>query len=248
MKCMRAGKRAMLFAIGGTFLCLAMLVGMTFAWFTESIDTGENVIKTGSFDVSISYAETLDGDFEEISDDTSVLFNGVTLSPGESSVRYIKITNASEYELVTDLVIKAITAAADNSFPGSMKVYVAIDPTEEATEWTEMGDLETLAGEESTTVISDVDVAAMADETPAEKLLAIKFEVPEDFDAPGSEVRFQLQIIAAQKQTDAEGETVDEAVTGETGTQTETQTVAETQTPAENTNETTDAADDADAA
>ena len=53
MSTKRATKRALLTSILAICLCLVMLVGSTFAWFTDTASTGVNQIKSGTLDVDI---------------------------------------------------------------------------------------------------------------------------------------------------------------------------------------------------
>ena len=55
----KSTKRALLGSIMAMVLCLAMLVGATFAWFTDTASTGVNKIQAGNLDVAL---EMKDGD------------------------------------------------------------------------------------------------------------------------------------------------------------------------------------------
>ena len=55
----KSTKRALLGSIMAMVLCLAMLVGATFAWFTDTTSTGVNKIQAGNLDVAL---EMKDGD------------------------------------------------------------------------------------------------------------------------------------------------------------------------------------------
>ena len=47
----KSTKRALLGSVVAMVLCLAMLVGATFAWFTDTASTGVNKIQAGNLDV-----------------------------------------------------------------------------------------------------------------------------------------------------------------------------------------------------
>ncbi len=47
----KSTKRALLGSVMAMVLCLAMLVGATFAWFTDTASTGVNKIQAGNLDV-----------------------------------------------------------------------------------------------------------------------------------------------------------------------------------------------------
>ena len=55
----KSTKRALLGSIMAMVLCLAMLIGATFAWFTDTASTGVNKIQAGNLDVAL---EMKDGD------------------------------------------------------------------------------------------------------------------------------------------------------------------------------------------
>ena len=55
----KSTKRALLGSVMAMVLCLAMLIGATFAWFTDTASTGVNKIQAGNLDVAL---EMKDGD------------------------------------------------------------------------------------------------------------------------------------------------------------------------------------------
>ena len=59
-------KRALLTSVMALVMCVVMLVGTTFAWFTDTASTGVNKIESGTLKVDIVDAEdvnnSLDGD------------------------------------------------------------------------------------------------------------------------------------------------------------------------------------------
>lgn len=46
-------KRALLSSVMALFLCFAMLLGTTYAWFTDSVTSGSNIIQSGTLDVDL---------------------------------------------------------------------------------------------------------------------------------------------------------------------------------------------------
>ena len=48
-------KRALFSSVMALLLCFTMLLGTTFAWFTDSAVSGNNIIKTGNLDMKLSY-------------------------------------------------------------------------------------------------------------------------------------------------------------------------------------------------
>lgn len=107
--------RALTSAIIGTFLCIAMLFGTTFAWFTSTIQTGTNTIKTADFNVKLQYCDTYDGTYADLTA-SDVLFNDVTLVPGgKTDVKYIKITNNNDYAVEASAAIGEVTTTGGDN-------------------------------------------------------------------------------------------------------------------------------------
>ena len=52
----KATKRALLTSVMALVMCVVMLVGTTFAWFTDTASTGVNKIQAGNLDVALEYA------------------------------------------------------------------------------------------------------------------------------------------------------------------------------------------------
>ena len=56
----KSTKRALRGSVMAMVLCLAMLVGATFAWFTDTASTGVNKIQAGNLDIELQYATKWD--------------------------------------------------------------------------------------------------------------------------------------------------------------------------------------------
>ena len=55
MKTKKSTKRALLLSALSLIMCVSMLVGSTFAWFTDSVTSANNVIKSGNLDIKLEY-------------------------------------------------------------------------------------------------------------------------------------------------------------------------------------------------
>ena len=97
-------KRALLASILSVVLCVAMLVGSTFAWFTDSVTSGQNKIVAGNLNVELEY---WDADARKyVSAKDAVLFDTATQwEPGHTEIVYLKVSNkgnlALKYQLST---------------------------------------------------------------------------------------------------------------------------------------------------
>ncbi len=84
-------KKALLTSAVALLLCFGMLMGTTFAWFTDSAASGSNVITAGNLDIVVEY--TLDGTTWNDLDGATDLFKKGLWEPGHTEVVAIKVTN-----------------------------------------------------------------------------------------------------------------------------------------------------------
>ena len=108
-------KRSLVAAGLVLLLCIAMLVGTTFAWFTDSASTAVNKIQAGTLDVQLLMYDGTD--YVDISNDSRAVFgtgsiaqnnNASTLwEPGKTQVAYLAIKNngnlALKYKVALDV-------------------------------------------------------------------------------------------------------------------------------------------------
>ena len=74
-------KRALLTSLLSMMLCVVLLIGTTFAWFTDSVTSGGNKIVAGNLDVELYHTNKVD-DKESVGE-TTKLFDDITLwEPG----------------------------------------------------------------------------------------------------------------------------------------------------------------------
>ncbi len=117
-------KRALLSSIVSLILCFSMLLGSTFAWFTDSASTGINTIQSGNLDIVVSYAtpedvvngEIPEGNWKVVDEKTPVFNQNALWEPGYTEVVYFKIENKGS------LALKYIMSAnIDNEIEGINK-------------------------------------------------------------------------------------------------------------------------------
>ena len=65
-------KHALLVSLISLLLCSTMLIGSTFAWFTDTAATSVNKIEAGRLDVQLEYKNSSSKDFSEVTENTNV--------------------------------------------------------------------------------------------------------------------------------------------------------------------------------
>jgi len=101
MKKKYSTKRALIASVLALCMCFSMLVGTTFAWFTDSVTSANNIIKSGSLEISL---EKWNGTSWE-NTESKPIFNYDKWEPGYSQVVNLKISNLGTLALKWKAVI-----------------------------------------------------------------------------------------------------------------------------------------------
>ena len=114
----KATKRALLTSVMALVMCVVMLVGTTFAWFTDTASTGVNKIQAGNLDIELAYKNsTTGGEFKEANKETPVFDNNALWEPGHVEYVVLKVSNAGSLALKYKLGINIANEV------GSTNVY-----------------------------------------------------------------------------------------------------------------------------
>lgn len=95
---MKKARFALLQSVLCLLLCVSMLVGTTFAWLTDGISSGVNMIAAGSLDVVLEYLDE-NGTWTEVDADTHVLDEDALWEPGHCEVVYLRVSNGGALAL-----------------------------------------------------------------------------------------------------------------------------------------------------
>ena len=78
--------------------CCLLFAGTTFAWFSDSVTSGNNIITAGNLDVELEYSFTGENDWESVDEKTSILTKEDKWEPGFTKVVYFRIKNAGSLD------------------------------------------------------------------------------------------------------------------------------------------------------
>ena len=116
----KATKRALLTSVMALVMCVVMLVGTTFAWFTDTASTGVNKIQAGNLDIQLLMRTTDEEgktDYKNIGDSHDVIFGGenslvaqnnnqdTLWEPGKTQVAYLAVRNAGNLALKYNIIL-----------------------------------------------------------------------------------------------------------------------------------------------
>ena len=103
----KATKRALLTSIMAFIICAVMLIGTTFAWFTDSVVSGKNQIVAGNLDVELYYDNDETADWTKVASDTNVFKKNTLWEPGHTEIVKLKVANegslALKYQFMLDV-------------------------------------------------------------------------------------------------------------------------------------------------
>ena len=205
-------KRALLSSVMAMLICITMLIGTTFAWFTDTASTAVNKIQAGTLDVQLLMYDGTD--YVDISNDSRAVFgtgsiaqnnNASTLwEPGKTQVAYLAIKNngnlALKYKVALDV---------DNVSKNLYEVMeYAITPdatnTNPVSSWTTGNSVV----EGTQVVANNVSLAKGATHYFA---LSVHMKEEAGNDYQGGEVDFDLTVLATQDtvESDSNGNTYD---------------------------------------
>ena len=113
-------KRALLASVMAVLLCAAMLIGTTFAWFTDSVTSGRNTIVAGNLDVELEYATATEGTlggWTSVNDATDLFADGLW-EPGYAQVVYLRVSNLGSLALKYQLSMNILSETAGVNVDG----------------------------------------------------------------------------------------------------------------------------------
>ena len=113
----KSTKRALISSALAILMCAAMLIGTTFAWFTDTASTGVNKIQAGNLDVELEYKNSDTTGFTKADKNTKVFKEGALWEPGHVEYVVLKVSNAGSLALKYKLGINIANEV------GSTNVY-----------------------------------------------------------------------------------------------------------------------------
>ena len=111
-------KRALLSSVFSLFLCFTMLLGTTFAWFTDEVTSTGNKIQAGNLEIDFLVMDDA-GTYVSVKESKAPIFNYELWEPGYTDVANVKVENngtlALQYsmQIVTEGLVDAMVNDED---------------------------------------------------------------------------------------------------------------------------------------
>lgn len=156
----KATKKALFSSALAVILCVAMLIGTTFAWFTDNATANVNRIKTGKLGITLEQYDESTASWVELQDDETIYFKSsdtdILWEPGcRYELPKLRVTNDEDLAVMFKIVITGINGDAvlndvidwtidDFALNGTEEKLLAGD----SKEFTIKGTMQTSAGNE----------------------------------------------------------------------------------------------------
>lgn len=129
----KSTKRALLASVLSIAICLTMLIGSTFAWFTDSVSVSGNKIVSGKLDIKLykiepqdSYANENEWVWENITDSKAPAFDYANWEPGYVQAVNLRIENAGT--LAAKIKVNLVATAELSALADVIDVYMSYGP------------------------------------------------------------------------------------------------------------------------
>ncbi|MBR2988078.1 MAG: SipW-dependent-type signal peptide-containing protein, partial [Clostridia bacterium] len=114
-------RRAFLASLMALLLCVSSLLGTTYAWFTDSVTSSNNIISSGNLDVELYYQVEGQSDWTKVTDTTNIFKENALWEPGHTEVVKLKVVNEGTLALKYNLGVNVASEigsvnAAGNPF------------------------------------------------------------------------------------------------------------------------------------
>ena len=194
-------KRALLSSVIATLLCFSMLLGTTFAWFTDSATSAGNKIVAGTLDVDL-FLWNSETESVEITEESAPIFGAGSLAqnnnaetlwePGKTQVAYLSIKNNGSLDLKYKVAIEVYDVK--NNLIDVLEYDVTPDAKYgEVTSWANNG----ISVVEGTNATASEDVALKVGEEHFFALSVHMLETATNEYQDGS-ATFDIKVLATQ--------------------------------------------------
>ena len=190
-------KKTLFSSIAILMLCFVLLIGTTFAWFSDSVSSATNTIIAGNLDVALEYSSDY-ATWNEVNEGTNVFTTNVCWEPGYAEVVYLKVKNTGTIDLKYQLSVNVASEMAGtnvNNEAFNFSDYIMVGQISDITE--AYADTATaIAAVTNATKLSELNTATTATLTSGDDTyIALVVYMPTDV---GNEANYKTGTTAPQ--------------------------------------------------
>jgi len=98
-------------------LCVSMLIGTTFAWFTDQVSSLNNIITAGNLDVELEYLDD-NGNWKTVNNSSEIFDPNTLWEPGHTEVAYLRVSNLGTLALKYQLGVNIASETGSTNVNG----------------------------------------------------------------------------------------------------------------------------------
>ena len=127
----KSTKRALVSSTLAIFMCVAMFIGTTFAWFTDSVTNTGNRIQAGNLEIDLLMDKEENGTYTSIAGGKGDIFDEAEIAqnsnetlwePGKTQIVYLGVQNKGSLALKYNILLDV----TDNGLAGALE-YAVLD-------------------------------------------------------------------------------------------------------------------------
>ena len=125
-------KKALVNSVLSFVICLTMLIGTTFAWFTDTVTSANNKIQSGTLKIDLLVKDDA-GVYQSIKDSKEPIFNSSLWEPGYTEYVNVKVANIGS--LALKYTLKVVPKTSVSILADAIDVYFIdgeVTPTRES--------------------------------------------------------------------------------------------------------------------
>ena len=113
---MKSTKKSLIASALSLVLCVSMLLGTTYAWFTDSVTSGKNRIVAGNLKVDLVMDKAANGEYVSIANEEGAIFGEGSIAqnnsaetlwePGKTQIVYLGVKNAGNLAIKYNIILK----------------------------------------------------------------------------------------------------------------------------------------------
>ena len=98
---------------------IGSLTGGTVAWFTDTVESTNNVIESGKLDMVVEYKTSLDGEWAALEENTKLFKENALYEPGYTEIVFLRVKNAGNLAFKYNLALSVVDSMVGTSVLGN---------------------------------------------------------------------------------------------------------------------------------
>ncbi|MBR7164744.1 MAG: SipW-dependent-type signal peptide-containing protein [Clostridia bacterium] len=192
-------RKALLLSALSLLLCFSMLIGTTYAWFTDSVTSANNKIVAGNLKIDLELLEADDTTWTSVKESKKAIFNYDKWEPGFTDVKILRVSNKGTLALkwvakfVSDFELSPLAEVIDVYVNTTVNAYP--DDRADLSAWTHVGTVKDFVNTIGATTKGTLEAGASANLGIALKMQETAGNEFQGMDLGGE---FDIQILATQ--------------------------------------------------